>query len=197
MKEFKEMDSNKIFLTQDNIYISKRRKKEDCSKMEAGEDVPGYITIKIKDIKEVWSKNGSNHITIILKTGKKKKIELFTLEIKDEFMEEFCKLPKYDFKKTEKLYTMKERVITPIIYIILALFTSVGLVWLTKEQPTIERNGFISIKEALVRKLFVFMEGMGVRNAIILGITIIIISLLYMVLRVVKPPIKLVLESEL
>ena len=39
---------------------------------------------------------------------------------------------------------MKERVITPIIYIILALFTSVGLVWLTKEQPTIEINGSIT-----------------------------------------------------
>lgn len=199
MKEFKGNDSKSIFLNQENIYVnySKRQKKEDFVKMEAGEEITGYTDIKIKEIKEVWSKKSSKDVNIILKTGDKKWFEAGSKKIRDEIIEELNKLSENKFKKTEKLYTMKERVKTPIIYTVLAVLAGIGMVWLAKAQPVIvERKGFVKSSEAGLKAILKFIEGMGVENAILAGVALVILSLLYMALRVVKPPVKMVLEID-
>lgn len=198
MKEFKGNDNKRVFMTEEYIYInhSKIHKNANCAKMEAGEEISGYSDIKIKDIKEVWSKKSSKDVNMILKTGEKKWFEADSKKIRDEFMEELQKLSGYEFEKTEKLYTMKERLKTPIIYMILAVLAGVGMVWLAKAQPVIvERKGFVKSSEAGLKAILKFIEGMGVENAILAGVALVIISLMYMALRVVKPPVKMVLET--
>ena len=102
---------------------------------------------------------------------------------------------KYEIK--EKKYSMYRRIITPSIYTVLVSAAGMFVMWLASEQPVlVKRDMIVRRSVAIIIETLQFIEGIGEEKARILAMIIVAIPLLYMALRIVKPPLNIVIEEK-
>lgn len=199
VKEFKGDERKDIFITEKFIYVDtvKGHRKEHLEKMKNGEEINLYTIIKMSEIKEVWSKNNSKDVNIILKSGKKKWFEAKSKNIKKEVLNEIENILGKSCIRREKEYSMKERVVTPAVYIIMAVAAAFGMIWLNETQPVlVKRDMIVKASVAGFINILQFIENMKYENVLVCSVLIVSISIVYMLLRIIKPPVKTILKAE-
>lgn len=203
VKEFRGEEEFYILMSDEIMYVNVQleQKRAIRVKIEEGEKniiVSEEVTvIKIKDIKELSSKKNSKDIDI---TAKDDIFAMFTAETKEERENIFKEIKRLLGEKceiNEKKYSMFRRVITPACYTAAAAVLGAGMVWLATAQPVlVKRDMVVRRSVATIIKTLQLIEGMGVENAKIGAMVLVIIPILYMALRVVKPPVKIVISAK-
>lgn len=117
-------------------------------------------------------------------------------EIRNSVLEEIHNLLGESYELKEKKYSMFRRVITPGCYTLLAAGAGALAVWLASEQPVlVKRDMLVKKSVATIIETLQFIEGVGVQNAIIGATVLIVVPIIYMALRIVKPPVKIIIEE--
>jgi hypothetical protein len=203
VKEFRGEEDFWILITDEEIYLNvlmekKRAIREKIENCEKNIILPEEVTMmKIKNIKEITVKKNSKSIDFISKEEVKATFDADSKEIKSSILSEMQTLlgDKYEMKEIK--YTMFRRVITPACYTIIAGILGAICIWLATAQPVIVKRDIIVRRSiATIIKTIQFIEGIGADNARILAMVLVSIPIIYMAIRVVKPPVKIVIESK-
>lgn len=203
VKEFRGEEDFWILMTDEEIYLNVliEKKRAIREKIENGEKniiLPEEVTMmKIKNIKEITSKKNSKSIEFISTEEVEATFDADSKEIKDSIMSEIHTLLGDNYEMRERKYTMFRRVITPACYTVIAGLVGGVCIWLATAQPVlVKRDMIVRRSIATIIKTLQFIEGIGADNAKILAMVLVAIPMIYMAIRVVKPPVKIVIESK-
>lgn len=202
VKEFRGDESFWMLITNEEIYVNvqEEKRKELIARLEKSQTeilpTENIIQIKIKEIKEIASKKRSKSIDITTKNDDFVTFDAESKEQRNGILDEIHKLLGESYELKEKKYTMFRRVITPGCYTLLAAGAGALAVWLASEQPVLVKRDMIVRKSvATIIETLQFIEGIGVQNAIMGAAILTAVPILYMALRIVKPPVKIIIEE--
>lgn len=202
VKEFRGDESFWMLMTNEEIYVNVQdeKKSELIARLEKSQKevlpTENIIHIKISDIKEIVSKKRSRTIDITTKSDNFVMFDAESKEIRNSVLEEIHNLLGESYELKEKKYSMFRRVITPGCYTLLAAGAGALAVWLASEQPVlVKRDMLVKKSVATIIETLQFIEGVGVQNAIIGATVLIVVPIIYMALRIVKPPVKIIIEE--
>ncbi len=202
VKEFRGDESFWMLMTNEEIYVNVQdeKKSELIARLEKSQKevlpTENIIHIKISDIKEIVSKKRSRTIDITTKSDNFVMFDAESKEIRNSVLEEIHNLLGESYELKEKKYSMFRRVITPGCYTLFAAGAGALAVWLASEQPVlVKRDMLVKKSVATIIETLQFIEGVGVQNAIIGATVLIVVPIIYMALRIVKPPVKIIIEE--